>query len=224
MPVPAAFSTFLPSTSSSTSNFEYRSISFPVESTESFCSLGTRLVFYSPFFSFFFLLFLFLRFHLHSTCLLLPRISQIRIFFLWSFSRLSFFLRFHFFFLTRRYIDVSLSSWKIWCNDIGGRTSLCILTVSFVWRDFSTANWAGSTFYHEVAFVYHTRTQMLLPVYRSKDETKCCALFPFSLKIRSANKKTRLARCFLEFTKESREGEKFAGLRPYSNSTDNETN
>lgn len=135
-----------------------------------------------------------------------------------------FFPSISFFFLTRRYIDVSLSSWKIWCNDIGGRTSLCILTVSFVWRDFSTANWAGSTFYHEVAFVYHTRTQMLLPVYRSKDETKCCALFPFSLKIRSANKKTRLARCFLEFTKESREGEKFAGLRPYSNSTDNETN
>lgn len=50
-----------------------------------------------------------------------------------------------------------------------GRTGLCILTVSFVWRDFSTANWAGSTFYHEVAFVYHTRTRMLLPVYRSKD-------------------------------------------------------
>lgn len=223
MPVPAAFSTFLPSTSSSTSNFEYRSISFPVESTESFCSLGTRLVFYSPFFSFFFLLFLFLRFHLHSTCPLLPRKFAYFSFDPFSF-RVSLFSFDFIFFLTRRYIDVSLSSWKIWCNDIGGRTSLCILTVSFVWRDFSTANWAGSTFYHEVAFVYHTRTQMLLPVYRSKDETKCCALFPFSLKIRSANKETRLARCFLEFTKESRKGEKFAGLCPYSNSTDNETN
>lgn len=95
VPVPLAFSsTFLPSIIVIivvVTNFEYRSISFPVESTESFCSLvGNEVSFLSSFlFSFRFFFILFQRFFRPIT----TRIFQIHIpLILSSFSSISFFL------------------------------------------------------------------------------------------------------------------------------------